>query len=398
MSKSRIPRWVSFPLMGLGLLVVFIPSLFLYMAATAKKVHPVAENIPSVTHATPLAPWASPVERARRLTVASLAEENIAGLSVAVGMNGEIVWAEGFGFADVEKSIPVEPDDKFRIGSAAIPLTSAAVGLLVDEGKVKFDDEIQAHVLDFPQKQWPMTVRQVMGHIGGVHGEDPDNGVLTTGHCDKTSDAVKRFAKDDLSGQPGTEFQFSVFGWVLLSAVVEDAAEKPFTEFMQDRVFRPLGMNDTVKDATPDPIPGEVPLYYPRFRADPKYGLDPFHRFDYSCFAGSAGYLSTPSDLVRFGMAINSGKLVKPETVKLMQTSQKLASGAETGYGLGWQVKNVALAGKQVLAAGHDGDIFFGHVATLLTFPDTGLTVAVTSNTAFANTDALAEKIAQEFQ
>ncbi len=393
----RIPRWVSFFLLFIGLLVVGIPSLFLYMAATAKKVHPIAENIPSVTHATPLPPWASPVERARRLAIASLAEENVAGLSVAVGMNGEIVWAEGFGFADVEHSIPVEPDDKFRIGTAAIALTSAAVGLLADEGKIKLDDEIQAHVLDFPQKEWPTTIRQVMGNIGGVHAEDADNGTLTTGHCDRTSDAVKRFAKDDLSAQPGTEFEISTFGWVLLSAVVEDAAEKPFTEFMQERVFRPLGMNDTVKDFNPDPIPGEVPLYYPRFRADPKYGLDPFHRFDYSCHAGSAGYLSTPSDLVRFGMAINSGKLVKPETIKLMQTPQKLASGAETSYGLGWQVKNVTLGGKQVRAAGHDGVIFFGHVASLLTFPDTGMVVAVTSNTAFANTPSLAEKIAQEF-
>ena len=107
---------------------------------------------------------------------------------------------------------------------------------------------------------------------------------------------------------------------------------------------------------------------------------------DYSCYAGASVFASTPSDLVRFGMAIHGGKLLEPTTVQLLQTSQRLASGQETGYGLGWDLKTVTLAGKPTRMAGHDGDSLGGKVATLMAFPEHGLVVAVASNISHADT------------
>jgi len=118
---------------------------------------------------------------------------------------------------------------------------------------------------------------------------------------------------------------------------------------------------------------------------------------DYSCYAGSSVFLSTPSDLVRFAMATNSGKLLQPGTVQLLQTSQRLASGQETGYGLGWDLETVTLAGKQTPLVGHDGDSLGGMVASFMTFPEHGIVVSVTSNTSYADTYSLAVKIAQGF-
>ena len=115
--------------------------------------------------------------------------------------------------------------------------------------------------------------------------------------------------------------------------------------------------------------------YFPRFAADPNYGLHLMRPLDYSCYAGSSVFVSTPSDLVRFGMAINSGKLLQPATVQLLQTSQRLASGEETGYGLGWDLETVTLAGKQTRVIGHDGDSLGGMVASLMTFPEHGIVV-----------------------
>ena len=402
MSKSRIPTWVSLILLGVGLLAVGIPGLLVYIRATATKLHPSPRDIPSVTNSPPLPKWAGAVEQVREIVRASLSERNLPGLSVAVGIDGDIVWAEGFGFANFENSLPVTPEHRFRIGTASSLFTSAGIGLLVDEGRLSLDDELQSYVPEFPVKQWPVTIRQVMGHVGGVKAEDVDDGVLTSSHCSQTADAVKLFAKDPLLFQPGTEYSESTFGWVLLSAVVEAAADKPFTAFLQDRVFRPLGMLDTVKDAGTEPIADEATSYYPRFGPNPafglpKYGMNPLHRFDYSCYAGASGFLSTPSDLVRFGMAINGGKLLRRETVQMLQTSQRLASGMETGFGLGWEVKTVTLAGQQVRAAGHDGRFWVGTVASLLTFPERGIAVAVTSNISFADTSSLAERVAQMF-
>ena len=137
--------------------------------------------------------------------------------------------------------------------------------------------------------------------------------------------------------------------------------------------------------------------YFPRFASDPNYGLHLMRPLDYSCYAGASVFVSTPSDLVRFGMAMNSGKLLQPATVELLQTSQRLASGEETGYGLGWYLKTVTLAGKQTRVIGHDGESLGGMVASLMTFPEYGIVVAVTSNISYADTFSLAVKIAEAF-
>jgi CubicO group peptidase (beta-lactamase class C family) len=96
-------------------------------------------------------------------------------------------------------------------------------------------------------------------------------------------------------------------------------------------------------------------------------------------------------------MAINSGKLLQPATVQLLQTPQQLASGQETGYGLGWDLETVALAGEQTRLVGHDGELMGGMVASFWTFPKHGIVVSVASNTSYADTFSLAMKIAQAF-
>lgn len=96
-------------------------------------------------------------------------------------------------------------------------------------------------------------------------------------------------------------------------------------------------------------------------------------------------------------MAIESGKLLQPATVKMLQTTQRLASGEETGYGLGWDLETVSLAGAPAKMVGHDGEFFIGGSTSLMTFPERGLVVAVTTNTSFADTAAIALKIAQAF-
>src|SRR5580765_3689251 len=97
MSKSRIPTWLSLILLGVGLLGVGIPGLFVFMKVTATKVYPDSHKIPSVMESPPLAMWAGAAEQARQIARTSISENNLAGLSIAVGIDGEIVWKEGFG-------------------------------------------------------------------------------------------------------------------------------------------------------------------------------------------------------------------------------------------------------------------------------------------------------------
>jgi len=392
-----MPTWFSLILLGVGLLALGIPGRFVYMKVTATKVHPDAEEIPSVMDSPPAAKWAGAAEQARKIVRTSISENNLAGLSIAVGIDGEIAWKEAFGFADIENRSPVTPSHRFRTGTASIVFTSAAIGLLLDDGRVRLDDEIQKYVPEFPHKQWPVTVRQVMGQVAGFKTEDPDNGVLTSSHCERPADAVAIFAKEPLLFRPGTQYCDSTFGWVLLSAVVEAAADTPFLTFLNERVFRPLGMVDTFKESVTSP-PSEAAISYnPRFAAKPTFGLTPLPKFDYSCHAGSNGFLSTPSDLVHFGMAVNRGKLLGPQTVQMLQTPQRLTSGELTSYGLGWELKTLTLAGDQVQAAGHNGHFWVEEVSSLLTVPERGLAVAVMSNVSFAGTPSIAERIVEAF-
>jgi CubicO group peptidase (beta-lactamase class C family) len=397
MLKSRTETWAALIVLAVGLLLTAILGLWGYMSATATPLHPNPQEVPSVMRATPVRQWADAVEQGRQIVRAGLIEQNLPGLSVAVGAGGDIVWAEGFGWADLENRVPVSPDVLFRIGTASKALTSAAVGLLLEKGRLNLDDVIQMHVPAFPEKQWPVTLRQLMGHLAGVRNDGGDEGPLLSARCERSVEGLQHFAERSLLFEPGTQYRYSSYGWILVSAAVEAAADEPFFTFMRKQIFEPLGMDDTRADSATEPIPDRATFYFPRFAADPRYGLHLTREIDYSCYAGSSAFLSTPSDLVRFGMAINSGKLLQRATVQLLQTPQRLASGQETGYGLGWDLETVALAGEQTRVAGHDGESLGGMVASLMTFPEHGIVVSVTSNMSYADTPSVALKIAQAF-
>ena len=147
---------------------------------------------------------------------------------------------------------------------------------------------------------------------------------MPSAHCERASEGLQSFADDPLLFEPETRYGYSTFGWILVSAAVEAAANEPFFTFMRTQIFQPLGMRDTTPDSVTEPIPDRATFYYPRFSGDPAYGPELATRVDYSCFAGAGAFLSTPSDLVRFGMAVSGGKLLKPATVSMLQTPQRL--------------------------------------------------------------------------
>jgi serine beta-lactamase-like protein LACTB len=396
-ARSRIQTWLVVIAVAVGLIPVAILGLWGYVSFTATPLHPNQQEVPSVRKSAPLPKWTDAVEQARQIVRVDLAERNLPGLSVAVGAGGDLVWAEGFGWADLEKRVRVEPDTRFRIGTASTPLTSAAAGLLLERNRLKLDEKIQTHVPEFPEKQWPVTLRQVMGHVAGVRSDSGDEGPLFSIRCERPVDALEHFKDRPLLFEPGPQYRYSNYGWILVSAAVEDATNEPFLAFMRRQIFEPLGMDHTQADSATEAIPNRATFYFPRFAANPRYGPDLMRPLDYSCYAGSSVFLSTPSDLVRFALAINSGRLLQPATVQLLQTSLRLPTGEETGYGLGWDLETVALAGKQTRVVGHDGDSLGGMVASLLTFPEHGLVVSVISNISYADTFGVGVKIAQAF-
>ena len=253
-SWNRIETWVGLIVLGIALVITAIGGLWVYVSATAPVLHPSAQDVKSVADATPVRQWAGAIEQGRQVVRATLAEQNLPGVSVAVGTGGEIAWAEGFGWANLESKVPVSPQTRFRIGTASTALTSAAVGLLLEKDRLKLDEKIQTYVPEFPEAQWPVTLRQVMGHVAGVRNDGGDEGPLYGQRCDRPVDALQHF-DTALRFEPGTEYRFSSFDWILVSAAVEAAADKPFLSFMRSQVFEPLGMDRTDVESETEPAP-----------------------------------------------------------------------------------------------------------------------------------------------
>jgi len=395
-AKSRKEIALTAVVLAVGMVGAAILGLFAYVRATATPIHPDATSIPSVTHVAPLPKWADAVGKGRLIARAGLTEQNLPGLSVAVGADGNIVWAEGFGFADLETRVPVAPQMRFRIAEVSKPLTSIAVGRLLERHKLNLDDEIQTYVPTFPKKQWPVTLRQLMGHVSGIRNDAGDEESLEP--CERTLDALKRFADEPLRFEPGTRSNPSSYGWILVSAAVEAAAGEPFFAYMRTKIFEPLGMEDTRSDSSTENVLDRATFYYPRFGGDTRYGPESVREGDQTCWAGAGAFLSTPSDLVRFGLAVDSGTVLQPATLETLQSAQRLNSGEDTGYGLGWKLETLGLAGTPSRMVGHGTKAdFIGGTTYLMTFPDRGLVVAVATNISFADTKSIALGIAQAF-
>jgi len=376
--------------------VIVAGGAALYFVFTMS-VHSDPDAVPSTAAGAPAGRYSGPVDEARRLARALVVKENLPGLSVAVALDGQIVWAEGFGWADVERRVPVTPLTRFRIGSVSTPLASAAVGLLLERGRIDLDAPVERYIPAFGAKQWPFSTRQVMGHVAGIyHGRGGQAERMPGRHCASLDEVLPIFSSDPLLFRPGTEYRYSTYDWILVSAVIEAAAGEPFLTFMNREVLARVGMERTVADEA-DGVPGRASFYFPRAAQHTELGLQEAPRADYSCFGASGAFLSTPSDLVRFGSAMLKPGLLKAETIALLQTPQRLESGASTGYGLGWKVESARLGGETVRRVGHTGSSM-GGTTSFVTFPDLGLVIAAASNVSYANgVDPFGLKVAEAF-
>lgn len=316
--------------------------------------------------------YRSAVKQARTSVEALAATTGIPGLEVAVAINGEMIWSEGVGFADLEQKVPVTTATRFRLGSVSKVLTIAAVARLYEQGRLDIDAPIQKYVPTFPQKEYPITTRQLAGHLAGIrHYKDADR-ALDFKHFESVLESLSVFQDDPLLHQPGTKYLYSSFGYNLLSAVVEGASGKDFLTYMKTEIFQPLRMSNTTFDQRQALISDRTSFYERAKEAQIMNApyVDPSYKW------ASGGLLSTAEDLVHFGSAHLQSSFLKPDTLNLLFTSQKTTDGKETGVGLGWRIGK-DWRGRRVLH--HAGSITGGR-AVLILYPESGLVIALLSN------------------
>lgn len=346
----------------------FCATLVALLLATVGGASPAAAQ--QVASAPRVQVYDGAIREAAERVRAHVEDENLPGLSIAVGVGGHVAWSEGFGWADLENRVPVTPLHKFRVGSVSKPMAAAAIGILVERGRLDLDEPVQRYVPEFPERRWPITSRQVAGHVAGIRHYDGDE-FLSTRRYGDVRESLEIFADDPLLFEPGTDYSYSTYGWNLLSAVVQGAAEEDFLGYMHREVFEPLDMRRTVAGHTDSIISHRVRFYDQN--GDGLLLNSPF--VDNSNKWAGGGFLSTPEDLIRFGFGHLDAAIMRPETVEMLFEPMELADGESTEYGIGW--RDYTADGRRVV--GHTGGSVGGTTALLL-FPEEGVVVAVVVN------------------
>jgi CubicO group peptidase (beta-lactamase class C family) len=252
------------------------------------------------------------------------------GLSVGVAQ-GDRAWTGGFGFRNVEKRIRATPRTTYRMASVSKCFTAIAALQLVEAGTVSLDDDIRTWVPDFPQKQWTVTVRQLLGHLGGVsHYKDPakENHVIKRM---STAEAIAIFKDWPLVVEPGTEFSYTSYGYNLLGAMVEKASGKSFSRYLRQRVFAPAGMKHSALDDFRTRDAFHAVGYRPV-----NGGLARSHKLDLSSRFAGGGARSSVIDMLAFGRAVMASTMVTPATTRMMQVPMQTRDGRLTDYGMGF--------------------------------------------------------------
>ena len=269
-----------------------------------------------------------------------MSANSVPGIGAAVVLEGEPVWSAGFGMSDLEDSAPATSSTLFRLGSISKPITATAILQLWERGKLDLDAPVQKYCPAFPRKEWPITSRELLGHLGGIRHYNPDGkGDVpedSARHFATMEESLQIFAADPLVAKPGTEFHYSTYGYTLLGCVLEGASSEKFVDFVRKNIFQPAGMDQTRDDDFFAVVPHRTRWYH----KDKSGVVRNAGVLDSSYKIPGGGLISSADDMARFEAAILADKLLKRPTQGLMWTPLKTADGKSTNYALGWGVSD----------------------------------------------------------
>ena len=307
-----------------------------------------------------------------------MSQQNIPGISVAIVQDNQVRFQRGYGMAEVENFVPAKALTVYRIASVSKSLTAVAAMQLVEKGKLDLDAPIQKYVPGFPAKKFPITTRQLLGHLSGIRNYRPGEGERTNRY-DTLTDALSIFKDDPLDFEPGTRFNYTTLGYTLLGVTIEAASGMRFEDYMREHIFTPAGMQHTYVDDIYAIIPNRARGNTPRVfgRLDGNYRNPVLMDSSYKIPGG--GLLSTAEDLARFAIAVQNGVLIKPETFAEMSRSQKTRDGKETGYGYGWFVGTGGGFSNDPEAVWHGG-VQPGFTSDLVLLPKKRFAVVILTN------------------
>lgn len=316
---------------------------------------------------------------------AEMQREHIPGLSLLVSRDGKPVRAQGYGLANVELQVPVKPETIFQSGSVGKQFTATAVMMLVEEGKIKLDDPVTNYLKDAPSAWNQVTIRELLSHTAGF-GDYPKKFDFRKDYTE--ADLLKIVEAIPLAYPPGTKWDYANLGYLTLGVVIHQVTGKFYGDFLQERIFQPLGMNTTRIISEADIIPNRSAGYrWVKGELKNQEWVSP----TLNTTADGALYFSI-LDLAKWDAALYTEKLLKRSSLDEMWTVTPFKNGQPNPdhYGFGWEIETKD--GHRVIR--HSGS-WQGFKTEISRYVDDKLTVVVLANLESAEPGKIADHVAK---
>jgi len=308
------------------------------------------------------------------------------GVTVLIRHQGKVIYHKGFGMANIEQGVEMDPGHVFRIGSITKQFTACAILKLEEEGKLSLEDDIKKYLPDYPTEGHKINIKHLLTHTSGIKSyTSMDKWTPEIQRKDfEPLELIEYFQADSLEFKPGEKFAYNNTAYFILGYIIEKVSGISYEEYIETKFFKPLGMENSYYGHPDEVVTMRVSGYQ---REDGKLINAPYLSMTQPYSAGSL--LSTVEDLDKWYRAVFAGEVVKPESLKKAHTPYVLNNGKETGYGYGW------FLGKRLdrRTIEHGGGIN-GSLTKDLYFPEDDLFIAVFSNSTSFPPDPLTIKLA----
>jgi CubicO group peptidase (beta-lactamase class C family) len=302
----------------------------------------------------------------------ALSDTGVPSASIAIVKDGRIVLAKAYGRARLEPAIEATPAMRYKIASNSKQLTATAILLLAEEHKLSLDDKVARFLPDLTRAK-DVTIREVLTHTAGYSDFYADDYVPLYMQRETTADAIlDGWAKKPLDFEPGSRWQYSNTGYVILGEIIEKVSGRKLIDFLRERVFDKLGMKSAI-DIGATPWDAADPLPYTRYALGPARIVTA----EGKGWMWAAGELAmTASDLARWDISLMRGEILKPTSLRALTTEMVLTDGTGTGYGLGLSVSQMANGHRRWAHTGGAS----GFLSINVTFPDDKAAITVLTN------------------
>jgi CubicO group peptidase (beta-lactamase class C family) len=298
---------------------------------------------------------------------------NEPGAAIIVRKDGDTIFRKGYGLADLELGVPIEPDMIFRLGSITKQFTAVSILMLAEQGKLGLQDEITKFLPDYPTQCRRITVEHLLTHTSGIQSYTDMPKWLSLWRKDMTlQELIDIFKNEPMQFEPGERWAYNNSGYILLGAIIEKASGMTYEDFLDARIFKPLGMKQSYYGSAERLIPRRIPGYQ---KGKTGFINAPYLSMTQPYAAGSL--LSSVDDLAIWSDAVFSGKVVRKEWLDKAFTPYKLKDGESTGYGYGWFISNYQ--GHRIIE--HGGGIN-GFTTYEMTLPEDRIFLAILTNSA----------------